>query len=103
MEQGKGQKPRLLVLGNARFASDEGLQRYSARGRGVGYPFIDLVSSSLAWLRERPNSIGLDPKNRKVFMLSEKTNVSRMIHLPTVVMLLCIFGMGFGVWVVRRR
>jgi hypothetical protein len=57
----------------------------------------------LAWLRERPNSIGLDPKDRDRYRLEPTTNIARLMFLPSGLMLLGIVGFGVGVWVIRRR
>jgi hypothetical protein len=105
----KESTPRLLVFGSAWFLSDANLggpgsQRdRMGRSAQAGYPYYDLFASSLAWLRERPSSIGLDPKERKEFRLKEGANINRMTDLPFGLMLVGIVGVGLGVWVVRRR
>ena len=105
----KDSTPRLLVFGNAWFVSDANLggpgrerDRFG-RSAQAGYPYYDLFASSLAWLRERPSSIGLDPKERKEFRLKEGANLARMEYLPLGLMMVAIVGVGLGVWVVRRR
>jgi hypothetical protein len=92
-------KPRLIAIGNAAFASDQNL----GGPQGASSPLFDLITSSLAWLRERPNSIGLDPKDRDRYRLEPTTNILRLVFLPSGLMLMMIVGMGVGVWVVRRR
>jgi len=92
-------KPRLVVVGNAAFASDQSL----GGPQGASSPFFDLLTSCLAWLRERPNSIGLDPKDRDRYRLEPTTNIARLMFLPSGLMLLGIVGFGVGVWVIRRR
>jgi hypothetical protein len=94
--QGPEQKPRLIVLGDATFASNVNMQDNEAKG-------YDLLASCLAWLREKPEYIGIEPKKRDVYQLSTSTNVARMIWLPSILMVLGVFGLGLGVWVVRRR
>ncbi len=92
------QKPRLVVFGDATFASNQ----FMAEGRGF-YNF-PLFSSTLAWLRERPSNIGLPPKSHNTFALNVSEDVSqRMRWLPAVLMFVGILGLGTGVWVVRRR
>ncbi len=49
--------PRLVVIGNARFASDQVL---GGSGSTATYSYA-LVASSLAWLREKPAGIGIPP------------------------------------------
>src|SRR2546423_585115 len=69
----------------------------------AGYPNYDVFESSLAWLRERPSSIGLDPKERKIYQIEPTTNFTRMEFLPLGLMIVTVLGLGLGVWVVRRR
>jgi hypothetical protein len=92
------QKPRAVVFGSAAFASN----RYMAESSGqLNY---DLFSSCLAWLRERPNTIGLEPKKRNIFVLNVGDEViSRMRWLPVTFMVIGIIGLGTGVWLIRRR
>jgi hypothetical protein len=98
----KAGTPRLIAFGNAAFLSDANMRR-GIRGGTPGYPYYDILESSLAWLRERPQSIGLDPKDRKIYQMDEATQISRMILLPLVMMVVAVIGLGLGVWVVRRR
>lgn len=88
--------PRLVVFGDATVASN----RYM---RGSDTTVYSLIASSLSWLRERPENIGIEAKKRDVFALSPTTNISRLIWLPAGLMLFGIVGLGLGVWVVRRR
>jgi hypothetical protein len=90
--------PRAVVFGSATFASN----RYMTESSGQ--PNYDLFSSSLAWLRERPGNIGLEPKKRNIFVLSVGDEVvSRMRWLPVTFMVITIIGLGTGVWLIRRR
>jgi hypothetical protein len=95
--QSPEQKPRLLVIGDATFASNINMSEESS---GMEYA---LVASCLAWLRERPDFIGIEPKKRDVYQLKTNTNVARMVVLPAALMVLGVVGLGLGVWVVRRR
>ncbi|HLJ92226.1 MAG TPA: Gldg family protein [Gemmataceae bacterium] len=92
------QKPRAVVFGTASFASNP----YMIESGGqLNY---DLFSSTLAWLRERPSGIGLEPKKRNIFTLNVSEDViSRMRWLPATFMLITIIGLGTGVWLIRRR
>jgi hypothetical protein len=91
------QTPRLLVIGDATFASNRAM---GGEGNTLGYA---LFASCLSWLRERPDNIGIEPKKRAFYQLNEDTNVSRMILLPTGLMAFGVVGLGLGVWVIRRR
>jgi ABC-type uncharacterized transport system len=91
-------KPRLVVFGSASFAAN----RYMTEASGQ--PNYDLFSSALAWLRERPSNIGLEPKKRDIFVLNVPDDVvSRMRWLPGTFMVVTIIGLGTGVWLIRRR
>jgi hypothetical protein len=91
-------QPRAVVFGSAAFAGN----RYMTESSGqLNY---DLFSSALAWLRERPSNIGLEPKKRNIFVLGVGDEVvSRMRWLPVTFMVITIIGMGTGVWLIRRR
>jgi hypothetical protein len=97
------QTPRLVVYGNARFISDQPLPG-GLRVTQVGMElYYSLFASSIAWLRERPNSIGIEPKKRDEYKMNENTNIGRLLWLPAGLMGITIVGLGLGVWVVRRR
>jgi hypothetical protein len=96
LKQAPDQKPRLIVMGDATFISNINMEQNETAG-------YDLFASCLAWLREKPNFIGIEPKKRDVYLLSTSTNVTRMIFLPSILMILGVVGLGLGVWVVRRR
>ncbi len=91
--------PRLVVVGNARFVSDEVV---ASGGKQADYSFA-VVSSSLAWLREKPAGIGIPPADRKVYQMSADTHVDRMSWLPVGLMVLGTIGLGVATWVTRRR
>ncbi|HXG10437.1 MAG TPA: GldG family protein [Gemmataceae bacterium] len=90
------QKPRLVVIGDGDWVGNT----YMAGTQGY---FYDLFASCLAWLRERPASIGIEPKKSDVFRWNANTNISRMVWLPAILALVGIIGLGTSVWVVRRR
>jgi hypothetical protein len=94
--------PRVLAIGNARFASDASLLG-GGGGQGAGAAGYELVANGLAWLREKPSSIGITPKDRGIYKMKEGTDVDRMVSMPFYLMALGIVGLGLGVWVVRRR
>jgi hypothetical protein len=93
--------PRLVVIGNADFASN--LNDPLSRRSPINTQYYSLMTSALAWLREKPSNIGIEGKTRDKYKMNETTNVGRMILVPAVLMLTSIVGLGLGVWVVRRR
>jgi hypothetical protein len=98
MRPASGQTPRLVVFGDATLASN----RFTSERRGDIY--YEMIANTLDWLREKPSSIGIEPKTRNMFNLdTTNTNLSRMILLPATLMMLGIIGLGVGVWVVRRQ
>ena len=91
------QKPRLLVFGDASFASN-----VFASDRG-GQSTVDVLTSGIDWLRERPDSVGIEPKKRDFYSISPTASLSKLILLPGLLAAIVIIGLGTGVWVVRRR
>src|SRR5262249_44702388 len=79
------QKPRLVVFGDATLVSNALMS-----DRGSGSRYYDLFASCLAWLRERPSNIGIEPKKDDLFVLNPATNVWQMIWVPGVLMLIGI-------------
>jgi hypothetical protein len=93
------QTPRLVVFGDATFASN----RFMAE-RFDSMSYFPLFTSTLAWLRERPSSVGVPPKTRNTFTLNVSDDVAQRTRwLPTVLMFVGVIGLGTGVWVIRRR
>jgi hypothetical protein len=104
-------EPRMAVFGDATWVSNYGMSAGGQQG-GAGRVrnHLDLFTSTLAWLRGRPD-IGTGsgdefgpPKTRKEVVLNVKQeDTLRVLMLPGTLMILGIFGLGVGVWVVRRR
>ncbi len=88
-------RPRLVVFGDTEFISNAGLAQNE-----MGYA---LFASALEWMSERQDFIGPRPRESQVYVLSPKADLDRMRFLPTWFMILGIFGLGIGVWLVRRR
>ena len=86
-------KPRMVVSG-----SSSGIRNALANTTA-----FDFFASSVAWLRERPSTIGIEAKKRDFYVVKPETNFGRMIWLPGLLMFVGIVGLGTGVWVVRRR
>jgi hypothetical protein len=93
------EKPRLIVFGNAGLVCNLLVDK----GFRSPFPYYDLFASCVAWLREKPSNIGIEPKKRDYYALAPDANVSRMVLLPTLLMVVAVIGLGTGVWVVRRR
>jgi hypothetical protein len=93
------EKPRLIVFGNGALLSNRLVDKSSL----TQFPYYDLFTSCVAWLRERPTNIGIEPKNRDYYAFPADANVLRMALLPAFLMIVSIIGLGTGVWVVRRR
>jgi hypothetical protein len=88
---------RLAVFGNASMASNW------STAEGTGDYHYELIANTLDWLRGKPNSIGIEPKNRNLFTLDPETPLRRMYLLPWSLMILTVIGLGTGVWIIRRQ
>lgn len=99
MDRGGESKPRMVVVGNSAFVSDRSLERSGA----ISEYSIGLVASSLAWLRERPNSLKIPARSQQNYQMSANTDIWKMILSPAWLLTLGVVGLGLGVWVVRRR
>lgn len=96
--RGGERKPRLVVFGSSSFVTNRNM---GERGPDYGYT---LLSGTLAWLRDKPPTMGLQPKRRNLYELNpDPDQLTRMYWLPFVLMSLGVIGMGTAVWVVRRR
>jgi hypothetical protein len=95
--------PRMVVIGDSYFASDQALVGRGAGGDDAPSVGYDLFASAIAWLREKPSSMGIEPKDRGSYTMRQNTNLVAMLLLPMGLLSLGIIGLGVGVWVVRRR
>jgi hypothetical protein len=99
MRQGEGE-PRMIVFGSSSLASNTLVEG----GREIYY---NLLQSSLAWLRGRPEMMTeITPKERKAYRLNikpEDTTFRHITWLPGLVLILAIIATGIGVWFVRRQ
>jgi hypothetical protein len=94
-------EPRLIVVGDARWIADPVL------ATRFGTAHLDLMMSSLSWLRGRTD-IGSGPeesdKERVAYQPSITPGSSlRVLFLPGFLLILAVVTLGLGVWVVRRR
>jgi hypothetical protein len=88
----------MAVFGFASFITNPRLDET----RGVA-AFFDFFAGTLDWLREKATNIGIEPRQYKNYMLEQSTSAFRLVFLPGILALVCIVGLGAGVWVVRRR
>ncbi len=98
---GAGQDtPRLVVLGNSKMASNE------IFAQGVSRLNFDFIASSIDWLREKPNVLGIEAKKMSTYALpADKLTTLGFgfVLLPVAVIMLSVVGTGAAVWLVRRR
>lgn len=93
-------KPCLVVFGTSSFVSNALL---SIPGNQFG-PLYNVFTSTAGWLRERPASIGIEPKKPDVFQFNVATvDARRLFFLPAGLMLVGVIGLWTGVSMVRRR
>ena len=85
----------MAVFGSASWVTDDYIEQ--------GPIYYALFSSTISWLRERPDSIGIEPKKPNTYQMDSGTSVGRMVALPFLLMSFGVLGMGLGVWMVRRR
>jgi hypothetical protein len=91
-------EPRMVVFGDASWVTNRILLQATPDN-------FALFSSSLSWLVGR-HDIGerIPTSTRSVYKLKVSPGDDlRLIFLPGVLMVMGVFALGFGVWVVRRR
>lgn len=92
-------KPRMVVFGDTEFLSSADL-----RDPGVGDLYYALAASALDWMAERPARQGPRPKESNWYALNTtQFDFNRLVFLPVWLMVLSIFALGAGVWIVRRK
>jgi hypothetical protein len=89
--------PRLAVFGTSSVASN-----YFTSEKRPSYEY-ELVANTFDWLREKPQSIGIESKNRDMFTLDHSVNTLRLVLLPPALMLLAIIALGTSIWLIRRQ
>jgi hypothetical protein len=89
--------PRLAVFGTSSVASN-----YFASEKRPSMEY-ELVANTFDWLREKPQSIGIESKNRDMFTLDHSVNTLRLVLLPPALMLLAIMALGTSIWLIRRQ
>lgn len=92
------EKPRMAIFGDATMISNRFMQ-----GREGNPPGFQILLSTLAWLREKPQSVAIQEKARELYRYDPGVSMSRMVGVPTLLIVLGICGIGACVWLVRRR
>lgn len=93
---------RVAVFGNGIMVSNE----YARLVAPESPPAFDLIGATIDWLRDRPPvPSGVQSKTYSVYQLpSPKTiDSARLRYLPLWLTLICVGGLGLGVWVMRRQ
>jgi len=94
-ESGKERKTRLVVVGDADFASTGGIANAAN---------LYFVTSAVNWLLERESLISIPPKSTdQVAVTLSRSDIARITLLVLVVLPLAAIGLGIGVWLKRRR
>jgi hypothetical protein len=91
-------EPRMVVFGDASWVTNNLMQQSSPDN-------FSLFSSCLSWLAGR-HDIGqrIPTSTHKVYSLKVPPGGGwRLVLLPGVLLMMGVFALGFGVWVVRRR
>ncbi|MDY3554674.1 GldG family protein [Gemmata sp. JC717] len=100
----EGPTARVAVFGCGWFASDDAERtasdRFGARNATV---WLDLMGSTLDWVRDRPTVSGPSEKQYTVYQLQPGYSSLRLIWVPLGLALVSVAGLGAGVWVIRRK
>jgi ABC-type uncharacterized transport system involved in gliding motility auxiliary subunit len=95
VEAGTGKKARLLVVGDADFASSSGIANAAN---------LYLVTSAVNWLLERESLISIPPKStEQVAVTLSRSELSRITLFVLLVLPAAAIGLGIAVWLKRRR
>ena len=94
-EAGSGRKTRLVVVGDADFASTGGIANAAN---------LYLVTSAANWLLERESLISIPPKStEQVSVTLSRSDVGRISLLVLLLLPAAAIAFGIGVWLKRRR
>jgi hypothetical protein len=94
------EKSKLVVFGDSTFVAN-----LSAVTRDAIE--FDLFIGAIEWLRDRPVNIGIEPRSYKYYEMdrsvAEPGFADRLRFMSLLVVSLAVFGLGIGVWLVRRQ
>jgi|GEM_PF-964337 len=99
----EGDAARVAVFGNGWFVSDEASARANRLGAEGATIWLDLMGSTLDWIRDRPTVVGVTEKPYTTYSLKPGYDEFRMVWVPLALALLVVLGIGAGVWVIRRK
>ncbi len=92
---------RVVVFGCSEFVSDSAAGRV---GRGQTTTIgLDLMTSTMRWLRDRPTVTGVQEKPYTTYTLKPGYDNTRLTIVPVALALLAVLGLGAGVWAIRRK
>ncbi|MCI0639130.1 MAG: GldG family protein [Gemmataceae bacterium] len=96
-----GNKPRMVVFGDAEFVCNYDIMQGKMRSKDVYY---SLLTSAIEWMSDKSGLVGPRPKTSNHYSInSASVDTSRMILIPFWLMAVSIGGLGLGIWVTRRR
>ena len=94
-EAGTEKKARLVVVGDADFASSAGIANAAN---------LYLVSSAVNWLLERESLISIPPKStEQVAVTLSRSDIARITIFVLLILPAAAIGLGIAVWFKRRR
>lgn len=99
----EGETARVAVFGNGWFVSDDASGHANRMGNEVATIWLDLMGSTLDWIRDRPTVVGVTEKPYTTYSLKPGYDDLRMVWVPLSLSLLVVLGIGAGVWVIRRK
>lgn len=95
VEAGEGRKTRLVVVGDADFASSGGIANAAN---------LYLATSAVNWLLERESLISIPPKSTdQVAVTLSRTDIGRLSVFVLLILPAAAIGLGIAVWLRRRR
>jgi hypothetical protein len=95
VEAGEGRKTRLVVVGDADFASSSGIANAAN---------LYLATSAVNWLLERESLISIPPKSTdQVAVTLSRTDIGRLSIFVLLILPAAAIGLGIAVWLRRRR
>jgi hypothetical protein len=94
---------RVAVFGCGWFISDEASGRAAGFGSQGATLWLDLMGSTLDWVRDRPTVGGITEKPYTTYTLKAGYDDMRMKWVPILLASLTVLALGAGVWVMRRK
>jgi len=100
----EGGTPRLAVFGCGWFVSDDASGRAASSGSArLNTLWLDMIGSTLDWVRERPTVTGVTDKTYATYTLKPGYDSFRMIWVPVLLAVVGVAGLSAGVWAIRRK